>query len=47
VLSLRSIGADNPTLPRKIRTKADYFERNAGRMRYPKFRVNICLLARV
>ena len=38
VLSLRSIGADNPDVAEKIRTKADYFERNAGRMRYPKFR---------
>jgi len=35
VLSLRSIDADNPEVAEKIRTEADYFERNAGRMRYP------------
>jgi len=38
VLSLRSIDADNPEVAEKIRTEADYFERNAGRMRYPQFR---------
>jgi Uncharacterised protein family (UPF0236) len=35
---LRSIESDNPEVAEKIRTAADYFERNAERMRYPKFR---------
>lgn len=38
VLSLRSIESCNAELLEKIRTEADYFERNAERMRYPKFR---------
>jgi hypothetical protein len=38
VLALRSIDSTNPDLLEKIRTEADYFERNAERMRYPKFR---------
>jgi hypothetical protein len=38
VVSLRSIRSRNPELIEKIRTEADYFERNAERMRYPKFR---------
>jgi len=38
VLSLRSIDAEHPEVAEKIRTEADYFARNAGRMRYPKFR---------
>jgi hypothetical protein len=37
VLSLRSIDADNPDVAEKIRTEADYFARNAERMRYPQF----------
>ena len=36
--SLRAIESDNPEMAEKIRTEADYFERNAERMRYPKFR---------
>jgi hypothetical protein len=36
--ALRSIDSDNPEVADKIRTEADYFERNAERMRYPKFR---------
>jgi Uncharacterised protein family (UPF0236) len=36
--ALRSIESDNPELIEKIRIEADYFERNAERMRYPKFR---------
>ena len=36
--SLRSIETPNPEVAEKIRTEADYFERNAERMRYPKFR---------
>ncbi len=35
---LRSIDSTNPEVAEKIRTEADYFERNAERMRYPKFR---------
>jgi hypothetical protein len=38
VLSLRSTESTNPEVLGKIRTEADYFERNAERMRYPKFR---------
>jgi hypothetical protein len=36
--TLRSIDAATPELADKIRTEADYFERNAARMRYPEFR---------
>ena len=36
--ALRSIDVTNPEVVEKIRTEADYFERNAERMRYPKFR---------
>ena len=36
--ALRSIASANPPMAEKVRTEADYFERNAGRMRYPKFR---------
>ena len=35
---LRSIHTANPQMAEKICTEADYFERNAERMRYPKFR---------
>ena len=35
---LRAIQSDTPAVAEKIRTEADYFERNAERMRYPKFR---------
>jgi hypothetical protein len=38
VLSLRSVESTNADLLEKIRTEADYFGRNAERMRYPKFR---------
>lgn len=38
VSALRSIQSDNPEVAEKIRTEADYFERNRERMRYPKFR---------
>jgi hypothetical protein len=38
VLALRSINPANPEVADKIRTEADYFDRNAERMRYPKFR---------
>jgi hypothetical protein len=37
-VALRSIRTDNPELQEKLRTEADYFHRNALRMRYPKFR---------
>jgi hypothetical protein len=36
--ALRSIVSSNAEIADKIRTEADYFERNAERMRYPKFR---------
>jgi hypothetical protein len=35
---LRAIRSGNPEVAEKIRTEADYFERNAQRMQYPKFR---------
>jgi hypothetical protein len=38
VLSLRSIESLHPDVLEKIRIEADYFEKNAERMRYPKFR---------
>jgi len=37
-VALRSIHTDNLELAEKLRTEADYFHRNARRMRYPKFR---------
>jgi hypothetical protein len=36
--ALRSIDTANPQVAEKIRTEADYFERNAERMRYLNFR---------
>ena len=38
VLSLRSIDSTNSEVCEKLRTEADYFERNAARMGYPRFR---------
>jgi hypothetical protein len=38
VLALRSVQSTNADVLEKIRTESDYFERNAERMRYPKFR---------
>jgi hypothetical protein len=38
VASLRSLGSSHPGLAKQIRTEADYFQANAERMRYPKFR---------
>jgi hypothetical protein len=38
VCALRSLVSPNPEVVEKIRTEADYFERNAARMRYPGFR---------
>jgi hypothetical protein len=38
VLALRSIDSTNPEVIRNVRSEADYFEKNAHRMRYPKFR---------
>jgi hypothetical protein len=38
VAALRSLGSSNPDVADKLRTEADYFERNAERMRYPQFR---------
>jgi len=35
---LRALKSIHPELAEKIHTEADYFERNAERMRYPKFR---------
>ena len=36
--ALRAIHSTNPEVVEKIRTEADYFARNAERMRYPRFR---------
>jgi len=38
ILSLRGIASTNAEVREKLRTEADYFARNAERMRYPKFR---------
>ncbi len=38
VSALRSIASEDPEVAKKIRKEADYFERNAERMRYPEFR---------
>ena len=38
VCALRSIVSSNLEVAKKIRIEAEYFERNAERMRYPKFR---------
>ncbi len=38
VAALRAIESSNPELLEKIRTEADYFDKNTERMRYPKFR---------
>jgi hypothetical protein len=38
VVAIRSIHSTNSEVADKIRTEADYFETNAERMRYPKFR---------
>jgi hypothetical protein len=38
VLTLRSIDTANAEVAEKIRTEAEYFERNSERMRYPTFR---------
>ena len=38
VSAFRAIDSTNPAVMERIRIEADYFERNAERMRYPKFR---------
>ena len=38
VLALRSLDSTTSEISEKIRIEADYFERNAARMRYPTFR---------
>ena len=38
VEALRSVPSRNPEVRQKLRTEAEYFERNKPRMRYPKFR---------
>lgn len=38
VMALRALCAPNPEIAEQARIEADYFERNAQRMRYPKFR---------
>jgi hypothetical protein len=38
VTALRSLRDTNPAVVEKIRTEAEYFEKNAERMRYPRFR---------
>jgi len=46
VFALRSIVSSNPEVVQKSRTEADYFERNAARMRYPGSAASISLSAR-
>lgn len=36
--ALRAVKSENVEIAEKVRTEADYFERNRERMRYPKFR---------
>lgn len=38
VSRLRAIASDDPQVAKTVRTEADYFEKNAERMRYPQFR---------
>lgn len=38
VKHLRKLNSDNPEVVQKLSAEADYFERNAERMRYPAFR---------
>lgn len=38
VAAIAAIHSSNPELAEKIRLEADYFRRNAERMRYPRFR---------
>ena len=38
VASLRPLASSHPGLAKLIRTEADYFQTDAERMRYPKFR---------
>jgi hypothetical protein len=38
VVALRAITSENPEVADKVRIEAEYFERNAERMRYPAFR---------
>lgn len=38
VAELRALPTSNPALAQRLRTEADYFQRNAARMRYPEFR---------
>ena len=38
VAAITSLSSGNPEVAEKIRLEADYFDRNAERMRYPKFR---------
>lgn len=38
VAALRSLDSINPEVVEKLRTEADYFDRNAERMRYPRYR---------
>ena len=38
VAQLRALPSSEPELAEKLRTEADYFERNAERVRYPQFR---------
>ena len=47
VNALRSIEVHDPELRETIRIEANYFERNAERMRYPKFRQQHLFVGRV
>lgn len=45
--ALRAIKSENVEIAEKVRTEADYFERNRERMRIPSFVANTSLLAQV
>lgn len=43
VAVIRSLVAHCPAIDDKLETEAEYFKRNAEKMRYPKFRARACL----
>ena len=46
VSSFQSLEASHGELAEKVRTEADYFEKNTKRMRYPEFRQQGLFVAR-
>lgn len=45
VAALRLLRHTNPDVIAKLRTEAEYFEKNGDRMRYPSFEASTCLSA--